>query len=72
MHQLSVSQCPPCLSETFEITSPKWVHEFGRLPGVDRPNRIVVVFSYKVFVRGASASHAEMSQQLNLVSNLST
>jgi len=37
--------------------------EFGRLPGVDQPNRIVVVFSYKVFVRWALASHAEMSQQ---------
>ena len=31
----------------------------------NRPNRIVVVLSYKVFVRGVLVSHAEMSQLKN-------
>jgi len=32
----------------------------------DRPYRIFVVFSCKVFVRWAIVSHAEMSQRKNL------
>jgi hypothetical protein len=38
------------------------MHEIGRMIVADQPNRIVVVLSYKIFVRGALVSHAEMSQ----------
>jgi hypothetical protein len=41
------------------------MQEFGRMIVADRPNRIVVVLSYKVFVRGVLVSHAEMSQLQN-------